>query len=91
MNCSYCSVGSGSYLTYRRRSVAHVIKEIDYALSLGPAAFIDFEDENLALDNAWLLSLLDGIRPISRITRHERTVSAQFESKGHFRHAGCRI
>ena len=62
MNCSYCSVGSGSYLTYRRRSVAHVLKEIDHVLALGPVAFIDFEDENLAMDNDWLLSLLEGLR-----------------------------
>lgn len=62
MHCSYCSVGAGSYLAYRRRSIDHVLAEIDSALKLGPVDFIDIEDENLTMDKRWFLSLLEGIR-----------------------------
>ncbi len=62
MKCTYCSVGADSYLTYRRRSVEHVLKEIEAALALGPIGFIDFEDENLTLNKRWFLELLEKIR-----------------------------
>jgi hypothetical protein len=62
LHCSYCSVGAGSYLRYRKRSVAHVLKELDSALKQGALGFIDLEDENLSLDKAWFLALLQGIR-----------------------------
>lgn len=60
MRCSYCSVGRHSYLTYRRRSVDSVIKEIAVAVAKG-VRFIDFEDENLTLNHAWFLNLLDRV------------------------------
>ncbi len=62
MKCTYCSVGADSYLSYRRRSVAHVLKEIDAASALGPIGFIDLEDENLSLNKGWFLDLLEGLR-----------------------------
>jgi len=57
LRCSYCAVGAGSGLPYRRRSVASVLAEIER--QIGPhAAFIDFEDENLALERGWLAELM---------------------------------
>jgi anaerobic magnesium-protoporphyrin IX monomethyl ester cyclase len=62
MHCSYCSVGAGSYLRYRKRSVAHVLKEVDQALEREAVGFVDLEDENLSLDKAWFLELLQGLK-----------------------------
>jgi anaerobic magnesium-protoporphyrin IX monomethyl ester cyclase len=64
MACSYCATGRHSYLTYRRRSVDTVLAEIRAAADRGAVGFIDFEDENLALDRDAFLRLLDGIRTI---------------------------
>ncbi len=61
LQCSYCSLGAGSPVKYRRRSVASVIAEIEYAVSHHDARFIDFEDENLSLDKQWFLHLLSEI------------------------------
>lgn len=62
MSCSYCSVSRKSYLTYRRRSIEHVLTEIDQALTSGPIDFIDFEDENLTMNKRWFMTLLEGIQ-----------------------------
>ncbi len=58
MRCSYCSVGADSWLPYRRRTVAAVLAEIEQAAVRHGAVFVDFEDENLALDRRWFLELL---------------------------------
>ncbi len=56
--CSYCSVGRDSWIPYRLRPAAAVAAEVETAVTRQAAAFIDFEDENLALDRAWFLDLL---------------------------------
>jgi anaerobic magnesium-protoporphyrin IX monomethyl ester cyclase len=61
MTCSYCCLGADSYLTYRRRSVASVLAEMEDAVVRFGAGFIDFEDENIALDRTWFLELLAAI------------------------------
>ncbi len=61
-NCSYCSMGAASPFRYRRRSVASVIAEIEKAADQAEIGFIDFEDENLSLERAWFLQLLEAIR-----------------------------
>lgn len=62
LKCTYCAVGASSYLPYRRRNVASVIKEIKLAVTRFNAGFIEFEDENLSLDKKWFLHLLDEIK-----------------------------
>jgi anaerobic magnesium-protoporphyrin IX monomethyl ester cyclase len=62
MTCSYCSLGRYSEIPYRRRALASVLAEIDTAVNAHDARFIDFEDENLALDKPWLMALLEGIQ-----------------------------
>jgi anaerobic magnesium-protoporphyrin IX monomethyl ester cyclase len=62
MACSYCSLSRFSGVPYRRRAVASVLAEIDTAVNAHDAGFIDFEDENLALDKPWLMALLAGIQ-----------------------------
>jgi anaerobic magnesium-protoporphyrin IX monomethyl ester cyclase len=61
MSCSYCSLGKDSLFPYRRRSVDSVIQEIESAVSQFDIRFIDFEDENLALNKKWVLELLHRI------------------------------
>ena len=62
MTCSYCCVGAGSYLGYRKRSVDSVLDEIQQGISQYDVGFIDFEDENLSLDRRWFLKLLREIK-----------------------------
>jgi len=62
MRCSYCCVGAQSGQPYRRRSVAGVLAEMEVAVREHGARFIDFEDENLALEPLWFTELLSGIR-----------------------------
>lgn len=60
--CSYCCMTREGPLPYRRRSVANVLAELEAAAAGGgEVGFIDFEDENLALDKEWLHDLLTGI------------------------------
>lgn len=59
LKCTYCSMGVSSPLSYRRRSVASVIREIEMAVNRDHAGFIDFEDENLSLNRDWFLMLLE--------------------------------
>ncbi|MBU4002004.1 MAG: B12-binding domain-containing radical SAM protein, partial [Proteobacteria bacterium] len=61
MNCSYCSLGKGSAVPYRRRSVPYIIEEIQNGVVNLDAGFMDFEDENLALDKKWFMALLNEI------------------------------
>ena len=62
MRCTYCSMGAGSSVPYRRRSVETVLKEIEDAVVNQGAGFIDFEDENISLQKEWFLELLNGIQ-----------------------------
>jgi len=58
MQCSYCCMGAHSSIPYRRRSVKHVMQEIIRAAAYREIGFIDFEDENMAMDRAWFADLL---------------------------------
>lgn len=61
LKCRYCSVSADSYLTYRRRSVASVLGEMEDAVKNHQVRFIDFEDENLSLNRSWFMALMKGI------------------------------
>jgi radical SAM superfamily enzyme YgiQ (UPF0313 family) len=61
MTCSYCSLGKGSAVPYRKRSISTIIEEIQTGVSQWNAGFIDFEDENLALDKKGFMGLLNEI------------------------------
>ena len=49
---------------YRKRAVASVLDEIRNVSDDCEVGFIDFEDENLAMDRRWFLELLEGIGEI---------------------------
>ncbi|MEE4265909.1 MAG: radical SAM protein [Desulfobacteraceae bacterium] len=61
MTCSYCCFGDQPDLSYRRKSVDTVIREIGRFAGQNTSGFIDFEDENLSLDRRWFLRLLKEI------------------------------
>jgi len=69
LSCSYCSVGGSSALTYRRKSVESVLREIEEAVLEYAVGLVDFEDENISLERAWFLELLNGIT--ERFSGHE--------------------
>ena len=62
--CSYCATGRDSWMGFRKRSVAAVLREIRAAARGRRVGFIDFEDENLTMDRRWFLDLMGGIREI---------------------------
>ncbi len=62
LRCSYCCVAGADWRPFRLRPVPQVLEEIETAVTMHGAGFIDFEDENLAFDRAWFLDLLQGIR-----------------------------
>ena len=61
LKCSYCCFGNQPDLSYRKKSVDTVIREIERFASQNNPGFIDFEDENLSLDRRWFLRLLKKI------------------------------
>ncbi len=60
MKCSYCSLAN-SRVPYRIRSLESVMREIDLAVNILNAGFIDFEDENISLDRRWFRELMSAI------------------------------
>lgn len=62
MRCSYCCVNAEAGAPWRLRPVGQVLAEIETAVEAHQVRFIDFEDENLALDRRWFRRLLAGLR-----------------------------
>ena len=65
MRCSYCSTGAASGVPYRRRGLASVLQEVRREVQEHGAGFIDFEDENLALERPWFSALLDRLGSVT--------------------------
>ena len=64
LKCSYCATGAESWMGFRKRSVAAVLRELRAASAGRQVGFVDFEDENLTMDRRWFLELMEGIRDI---------------------------
>ena len=64
LKCSYCATGAESWMGFRKRSVAAVLREIRAASAGRQVGFVDFEDENLTMDRRWFLELMEGVRDI---------------------------
>ncbi len=71
LQCTYCCTGAASAIPYRRRSIAHVMREIRQAADRVAIGFIDFEDENISLDRDWFVSLLEALESFFGRTRPE--------------------
>ncbi|MDY6831711.1 MAG: radical SAM protein [Thermodesulfobacteriota bacterium] len=63
--CSYCAVGNQT-VPFRKRGIPSVAAEIEQAVTHYNAGFIDFEDENLTMDRAWFMELLNVVGPLAR-------------------------
>ncbi len=63
-SCSYCATGKKSWMGYRRRPVSAVLEELRAVTAGQNVGFIDFEDENLSMDQSWFLELMAGIGTI---------------------------
>jgi len=61
LQCSYCVFGADSGCSYRKRSIASIIEEIDGQVRAHDIGFIDFEDENLSMDRRWFMELMAAI------------------------------
>jgi anaerobic magnesium-protoporphyrin IX monomethyl ester cyclase len=61
LKCSYCSVGANAAQKFRQRSVSSIIQEMETAVNVFNAAFIDFEDENISFNRSWFKELLRAI------------------------------
>ena len=66
LRCSYCAVSADSGLPYRKRGVASVLSEIEWAVFDNNVGFVDFEDENLTIDRAWFMELITGISALRK-------------------------
>ena len=62
MACSYCATGKNSWMKFRKRSAESVIDEIRFFKKRRQVGFINFEDENLTIDQKWFLELMKGIQ-----------------------------
>jgi anaerobic magnesium-protoporphyrin IX monomethyl ester cyclase len=65
LRCSYCSLGAGAALPYRRRPVDSVLAELGRELDEREVSFVDFEDESLSSDRGWFLDLLAGVQRVA--------------------------
>ena len=74
MRCTYCAVNASSYHGFRQRSISSVAAEIAAAADLHPMGFINFEDEHLCADKAWMISLMASVR--SNFTSHSPELRA---------------
>lgn len=61
LRCSYCATGRQSWMRFRQRPVVDVLSEIREAAEDRRIGFIDFEDENLTMTQAWSIELMAGI------------------------------
>ena len=68
--CSYCAVGNQT-VPFRKRGIPSVAAEIEQAITGYNAGFIDFEDENLTMDRAWFMEMLNVVGPLVREKRVE--------------------
>jgi radical SAM superfamily enzyme YgiQ (UPF0313 family) len=60
--CSYCSIGGAAWSRFRLKRTDRVIAEMERAVEMAGARFIDFEDENISSDRKWFLRLLREIK-----------------------------
>lgn len=91
--CDFCASGGVMLQTpYRRRSVEHVVRDIQAILKLHPSAFIEFADDNTFVDKSWGKALCRALIPlkIKWFTETDITVADDSELLELMRLSGCR-
>ena len=62
--CEFCASNVMLGQPYRRRPVAHVVRDIEAILAVRPHAFIEFADDNTFVDKRWGRELCVALRPL---------------------------
>jgi radical SAM superfamily enzyme YgiQ (UPF0313 family) len=90
--CEFCASTVMLNERYRKRPVAHVVRDLEAILHIRPRAFIEFADDNTFVDKAWGRELCRAIRPlgIKWFTETDITVAEDEELLTLMREAGCR-
>jgi radical SAM superfamily enzyme YgiQ (UPF0313 family) len=90
--CDFCASTVMLGRPYRKRPVAHVIRDIEAVLALRPGAFIEFADDNTFVDKEWGKELCLRLIPlgIKWFTETDISVADDPELLELMRKAGCR-
>lgn len=62
--CEFCASTVMLQQRYRRRPVAHVLRDLAAIQAMQPDAFIEFADDNTFVDHSWSRELCAAIKPL---------------------------
>ena len=90
--CDFCASNVMLRQSYRRRPVAHVLRDIDAICRVQPRPFIEFADDNTFVDKAWGKELCRGLIPyhLKWFTETDISVADDEQLLDLMRRAGCR-
>lgn len=90
--CEFCASTVMLQRPYRKRPVAHVVRDIDAVLELRPNAYFEFADDNTFVDKKWGKELCRELIPrnIKWFTETDVSVADDPELLELMRDAGCR-
>jgi radical SAM superfamily enzyme YgiQ (UPF0313 family) len=90
--CDFCASTVMLSEKYRKRPVAHVLRDIEAILQVRPNAYVEFADDNTFVDKQWGKELCEALRPlgIKWFTETDITVADDEELLDLMHRAGCR-
>jgi len=90
--CEFCASTVMLSERYRKRPVAHVVRDVRRVLALHPNAFVELADDNTFVDKAWSKELLRALRPldIKWFTETDVSVADDPELLDLLAESGCR-
>lgn len=90
--CDFCASTVMLGQRYRKRPVAHVVRDIEAILAVRAHPFIEFADDNTFVDKAWGKALCRAIAPLGLrwFTETDISVADDPELLDLMREAGCR-
>ncbi len=90
--CDFCASNVMLRQSYRKRPVAHVLRDIDAIGRVQPRPFIEFADDNTFVDKTWGKQLCRGLIPrrLKWFTETDISVADDEELLELMRLAGCR-
>ena len=90
--CDFCGSNVMLGQPYRRRPVAHVVRDIEAILAMRAHAFIEFADDNTFVDKRWGRELCTALKPlgIKWFTETDLSVANDPVLLDLLRESGCR-
>jgi radical SAM superfamily enzyme YgiQ (UPF0313 family) len=90
--CDFCGSNVTLGRPYRRRPVAHVVRDIEAVLAVRPHAFIEFADDNTFVDKRWGRELCAALKRlgIKWFTETDLSVANDPTLLDLLRESGCR-